>query len=90
MTDEFLWKLPKVIKLENAEGTMVKRKSKVVLQYHRPNKTVHLEKYPHHIYPFRDMKQLMSENGSYSIKLANSEIIKVVQTKQQLFEPDLN
>ena len=69
---------------------MVKRKSKVVLRYHRPNKTVHLEKYHHHIYPFRDVKQLMSENGSYCTKLANSEITKVVQTKQQLSEPDLN
>ena len=38
MTDEFLCRLPKVIKLENAGGTMLRRKSKVVLRYHRPNK----------------------------------------------------
>ena len=76
MTDEFLWKLPKVIKLENAGGTMVKRKSKVVLPYHRPNKTVHLEKYPHHIYPFRDVKQLMSEMGAIAQNLLIVRLLK--------------
>ena len=30
----------------------------------------------------------MSENGGYCTKLVNSEVIKVVQTNQQLFEPD--
>ena len=30
----------------------------------------------------------MSENGSYCTKLANGEVIKVVQTNPQLFEPD--
>ena len=63
ITDEFLCKLPKIIKLETVRGTMVRRKSKVVLWYQRPNITVRPE-------------------------LANSEVIKVVETNQQLFEPD--
>ena len=91
MTGEILCKLPKVFKLENPGGTMVRRKSNVVWRYHRPNKTVHYEKYTYHTlllyYSFRDEKKLMLENGSCCTKLANSEVIKEVQTNLQLFEP---
>ena len=40
--------LAKVIEIENAGETMVRRKSKVMLRYRRPDKSVHPEKHAHH------------------------------------------
>ena len=72
---------------------MVKRDLRVILKYHRANKSLHPEN-AHQVLslnnPIGDEALLWSENGAFVGKLANGDVREVVQRNQQLFEPSSN
>ena len=70
--DSKLMELSKLIKLSASGEILSRRKRKIALRYHKPNKDTHPEKYAHCLliifYPFTDEKQLVMK-GSYVSKL---------------------
>lgn len=82
---------PKIIPLMNSKEKLKCRKVKAVLRYYAPSSKKNPEGYAHHIlfmfYPFRDEKNLLSSNGTYTQKLHEPDVMDTILRNKQIFEP---
>ena len=87
--DSKLMELSKLINLSASGEILSRRKRKIVLKYHKPNKEIHPEKYAYCLltlfYPFTDEKQLVI-NGSYVSKLNEENMLEIINQNKQIFE----
>ena len=83
---------PKCLPLMSSKEKMKCRRIRKVVRYHTPNPVTHAEAYAHHLlmlfFPFRNESDLISEvDNSYTSKLNEPDILSIVNSNKQLFEP---
>ena len=89
--EELLCLIPEKIKLMTRKEIMKCRKIKAVLRFHTPQKTIHPEKYFHHLlmlyFSWRQESELIGPDGTYASKFADPFVKTTVERNRGLFEP---
>lgn len=90
-TEDYISHLPKRITLDTLPEVMIRRETKLVLRYYKPNKNLYPEQYAHHMlmlfFPFKKEEELLSDSR-YSTKLADPSVLAIVNKNKHIFEPN--